>query len=114
MINCDRELQSGDGVFQCQMYAQDSSFDLVGHRVKRFRESVIELTLFHSDSFRQLKTRQLCPIFPFGDLHDEKDSHLRLHSTDQASQCEILLARTSELEENTICERPCLVEIGID
>jgi hypothetical protein len=56
----------------------------------------------------------LCPIFPLGDLHDEKHSHLRLRSTDQASQSEILLAGTSELEENAICEGPSLIEIGMD
>src|SRR5579864_1079206 len=82
--------------------------------MQRFSESLIELTLLHSDCFRQLKTRQLCPIFPFGDLHDEEDSHLRLCSTDQASQSEILLAGTSELQENTVCESSYLVEIGID
>ena len=89
-------------------------FDPVSHRVKRFSESAIELTLFHSDSFRQLKTRQLRPIFPRGDLHDEKDSHLRLRSTDQASQFEIPGTGMPELEENTVREAPYLVEIGID
>jgi len=34
----------------------------------------------------------LHPILPPSELHDEKDSHLRLRSTDQAPQYEILLA----------------------
>src|SRR4029077_8468970 len=106
-LNCP--FQSGACLLQFLLLASGLSFHPVCHRIQRFSQSVVELALLHSDSFRQLKTRQLCPIFPLGDLHDEKDSHLRLHSTDQASQCEILLAGTSELEENTVCESPYLV-----
>src|SRR5215467_4769621 len=98
MVNVDCVLQSRDGIFQPQLYAHGLSFHPRSHCVERFSELVIELSLLRSDSFRQLKPRQLCAIFPLGDLQDEEDPHWRLCPTYQASQYQIPRAEMPELK----------------